>query len=152
MDKWVKKVSEAIKTETTDTLSNKDILTAFYQYENCDCAPCIEFIKLIIQRFDDALDFIPSHWMTPELYLMAVKTNPYAFEYVPKNERTEEMALLAVNKDGTFLEYVNTECQTLKVCKAALENNFEAVEYIHKDLFKKIVDSGIEILMEEGEV
>ena len=49
---------------------------------------------------------VPKHYLTHELYLLAIKSIPHVLKLIPADSRTVEYCVMALKKDHSMYEYI----------------------------------------------
>ena len=82
---------------------------------------CFTALQHYSMRKYSKLQFVPPKFLSKELYLCAVETNPYELDYVPMEYRTLEVCRAAVIQVPEMIVHVPAEHQTTGLCLSIFE-------------------------------
>jgi glutaredoxin-related protein len=93
--------------------------------------------KLVVNKYGDALQFVPNDMKTDEVCIIAVSNDASAIQYVPEERKTPQMYESVVRKDGLTLKSVPESLLTEELCNIAVANRGTALQYV-PDKFKTL--------------
>jgi hypothetical protein len=135
---------DVISYYKNDLIANKHNIMNLYQYKynkptnNIIIADedDLYYIKLYLEMYGLALEFVPDEFKSPYICLTAVKSDGLSLEFVPKESKTPFICLAAIKSDGLSLKFVPEELknENEELCLAAITSNGLSLEFVPEKL------------------